>query len=1548
MGARLSLLAPSAPTVAISSYIDVLSNFQYVELINNSRFLKTIKAIDKATGNFIIIKVLIKPSINTSNYNIRLSEVTELLATQASLLSQLNNIIPWHQLIETDRAGYLIRQMVKTNLYDRLSLRPFLEPIEKAFLVFQMLKIIHELHDLCIHHGDLKLENFLVTSWNWLMLADFANFTKPTFIPEDNPNQYSFYYDSSDRRVCYIAPERFFNSKKTSNLTQNINDEGKYSGKDGITNEMDLFSLGCSVVELYSDGEPTFTLSQLFKFMKNEYTPDLSTIKDDSIREIAKSLIQLDHVKRPSAQHILDTYRSKCFPDFFYEFLFDFMSYMNNNNNFVVPADGTNVSINDLKIEKIYDDYEKISKALGLQYKELPNGTSPDSILKMKFPGMNEDCSTQPSQFLKEEELKEATLIILGLVFSMMRSLKKVSSKIKACELIVALSETISDECKLDRSLPYLSSLLDEYIDISKLEQQQNPILSSPTANFSSSSKVVCVALTSITKLLSTCKYITPIDVPMFLEYLLPKLVALSMLKISDSELTSIKVTLARCLPHLAGISKNFWQMSKSFKSDDLKEYTGIVKTSSADKGLLNTQNTFSIPKEQLDEEFQDLTLTLLTDKNPLVKISLLNNILPLCEFFGVDKTNDIILPHMISYLNDSNYQLRLAFLSSVLQIGPFVGVLAFEQYILPLLIQALGDLEQFVVLKVLEIFNSFVKSKLINPKTEFNALEVYKELLANSINLLLHPNEWIRQSVLCLIVSISNNITDADRYCFLYPIIKGFLSYDLSKITWNTLYPCVTKALSRKVYELAIVWSLNATKKSLFWQQKNFSTINDLNNNSKRKLVSFSKNMGKSVYLPKLNSDVNFSLSNGNISSVPLSPEDKQWLIKLKSIGLEDRDLWKVFILRDYIYHVSRSVNSKYNGAATTSQDEVDFNNVSNVINITPRNIFFDVCYKSEPLATGSRMTESSIEASLNPGDSVSLHDIESKKGFQSLILPNLSKFKASVQIVQANVFGEMELSNESSGNTHRHKHQHATNDSNSAHRVYSVNDSKIITANIKHSYSGNNPFIISYLNNVEFDPQLNDFPEFGHTIKLSKPSSLDTGEKVAWKPKGILVARINSNNNVGGEIDSVNCVEVCLTSEFFVTGSELGILKVWDTTKMEKVVTVKNSSLSMNLNSPITCIKFLKDRFVIGVTTLDGVVRLFKIEVARGKNKKIVKYSKLKLIRKYDLDTQSEGYILKCQFVEQPTQHLLVGISSTSKIIAFGIIRMERVFDVQNPLSLGVPTTFIVGGTLVWLLVGTDKGILCLWDLRFRVLVKSWRVELEGSETHKPSMIKKLILLPHDYSLDGNQDTEVSHFAMIGGSQESDISIWEVPCFECKQVLSSQVPSPYVKKYSLKEINVDPFKIDLKEMLMDFNFEETSEDTGPEDKSFTALSYHRETGNSSGYFLSSTWDQRLILWNLNNFSDSTSLNNQYETEFISKTFNYQTRTLVSETFNSAKVVPKVPKKSIEYKLDELAAEQLDIFKKHQDLITDLDIITKPFEMVVSGDRSGYINIYK
>ena len=66
-------------------------------------------------------------------------------------------------------------------------------------------------------HGDIKAENVMVTGWNWALLTDVASF-KPVYLPEDNPADFNFFFDTSRRRTCYIAPERFLDSKQTEFL----------------------------------------------------------------------------------------------------------------------------------------------------------------------------------------------------------------------------------------------------------------------------------------------------------------------------------------------------------------------------------------------------------------------------------------------------------------------------------------------------------------------------------------------------------------------------------------------------------------------------------------------------------------------------------------------------------------------------------------------------------------------------------------------------------------------------------------------------------------------------------------------------------------------------------------------------------------------------------------------------------------------------------------------------------------------------------------------------------------------------------------------------------------------------------------------------------------------------------------------------------------------------------------------------------------------------------------------------------------------------------
>jgi phosphoinositide-3-kinase regulatory subunit 4 len=144
-----------------------------------------------------------------------------------------------------------------------------LENIEKRWIAYQLLTGLRQCHSLKVYHGDIKSENVMATSWNWVYLSDFAPF-KPVFLPENDPSQFSFFFDTSQRRSCYVAPERF--------LASGSSVEGR------LTEAMDIFSLGCVIAELFLDGAPLFTLAQLFKFKKGEYTPPVRLIKDAAVQ----------------------------------------------------------------------------------------------------------------------------------------------------------------------------------------------------------------------------------------------------------------------------------------------------------------------------------------------------------------------------------------------------------------------------------------------------------------------------------------------------------------------------------------------------------------------------------------------------------------------------------------------------------------------------------------------------------------------------------------------------------------------------------------------------------------------------------------------------------------------------------------------------------------------------------------------------------------------------------------------------------------------------------------------------------------------------------------------------------------------------------------------------------------------------------------------------------------------------------------------------------------------------------------------------------------
>jgi phosphoinositide-3-kinase regulatory subunit 4 len=132
----------------------------------------------------------------------------------------------------------------------------------------------------------------LVTTWNWALLTDFGIF-KPTYLPDDNPGDFTFFFDTSARRCCYLAPERIRKSGELPTST--------------LTFEMDIFSLGCTIAEMFLDGQPLFTLSQLLLYRSGEYDPTttLEKIEDDQMRAMLMSMVSLNPSSRLSAQNYL-------------------------------------------------------------------------------------------------------------------------------------------------------------------------------------------------------------------------------------------------------------------------------------------------------------------------------------------------------------------------------------------------------------------------------------------------------------------------------------------------------------------------------------------------------------------------------------------------------------------------------------------------------------------------------------------------------------------------------------------------------------------------------------------------------------------------------------------------------------------------------------------------------------------------------------------------------------------------------------------------------------------------------------------------------------------------------------------------------------------------------------------------------------------------------------------------------------------------------------------------------------------------------------------
>ncbi|RUS85454.1 hypothetical protein EGW08_006787 [Elysia chlorotica] len=404
MGNQLTGKAP-AVIYPVEHYLNDIPSYDFDCGLGSTRFFKVGRARGKE--GLVVVRVFV---IHDPSIPLPLKENQDRLDAIFKSLKNLPNCLPFQKHVKLDRAAVLIRQYVKYSLYDRLSTRPFLTVIEKKWVAFQLLCALNQCHKVQVCHGDIKTENVLLTGWNWLLLTDFASF-KPTYLPFDNPADYSYFFDTSRRRVCYIAPERFVKRPPAEVASSTESTES-----ERLKPAMDIFSAGCVIIELFCDGVPPFDLSQLLNYSCKNYIPYklIDTIPDNNIKDLVEHMVQRKPDLRLSAEEYLIKHRGKAFPEYFYTF---FKTY---SQQFAT----TPIMPSDDRILILNRDMDHILASLDLD--------------------------------TERPEKNSKLVLVISLVTSVARDLHFSSFRLIALSLLVRLAKHVTAEIILDRILPYI------------------------------------------------------------------------------------------------------------------------------------------------------------------------------------------------------------------------------------------------------------------------------------------------------------------------------------------------------------------------------------------------------------------------------------------------------------------------------------------------------------------------------------------------------------------------------------------------------------------------------------------------------------------------------------------------------------------------------------------------------------------------------------------------------------------------------------------------------------------------------------------------------------------------------------------------------------------------------------------------------------------------------------------------------------------------------------------------------------------------------------
>ncbi|KAH7675013.1 Non-specific serine/threonine protein kinase protein [Dioscorea alata] len=1355
-------------------------NLVLIEVLGSGRFFKSI--LCKHDEGLLLVKVYFKRGdpLDLKEHERKLLEIREIFRK-----GDHPHVWPFQFWLETDKAAYLLRQYFFSNLHDRLSMLPKLSLIEKKWLAFQLLCAVKHSHENGVCHGDIKCENVLVTSWNWLYLADFASF-KPTYIPDDDPSDFSFFFDTGGRRRCYLAPERFYEHGGV---------ETQIPSDATLKPSMDIFSLGCVIAELFLGGQPLFELSQLLAYRRGQYDPmqSLEKIQDAGIRRMILHMIQLDPESRLSCESYLQSFASDVFPSYFSPCLHSVFSCL-------VPLDS------DKRVEVIQRAFQEIHKQMISDRSTLDTSAEsfPDSSLgrndlaRHMEPGRQNMTSVKHS--LKDGE-KLANGLIGGhfeLVSDLNSLLKKVQQRNKNSHskaMVEGASNAFlhhsgSDPARYALHAKHYKQLpSNELIQNSKQNKDE-------TLSLERILKSNLIALISGYDIQSDT-YNIPV---------LPREES----QLSCEGMVLIASLLCSCI--------------RSVKQPQLRR-VGVL--------LLKSSSLYIDDEDRL-QHVLPYVIAMLSDPAAIVRCAALEtlcDILPLVQEFPPSDAKifpEYILPMLSMLPEDPEESVRICYASNIFKI-------AFTAY--RLLLQSKKSNEAGFRDKSLQKSQSPTAESHVNKDfdTQLSQLrraiaDVVQELVMGS-----KQTPTIRRALLQDIGHLCFFFGQRQSNDFLLPILPAFLNdrdEQLRTVFYGQiifvcyfvgqrsveeyLLPYIEQALSDSM-EAVIVNALECLTmlcRSGYLRKRILLDMIDRGfpllcypiQWVRRSAVTFiaasSESLGPVdtyVYLSQVLRPI--------LQREPASLSSEASLLSCLKPPVSKLMFYQALDNARNSDMLERQRKIWYNSAAYTNQWESNETNKtagdSNQVKSSSgkdssgQNDSYAAMQKTsipsteEPakLKTGSSVQNAGpldgrdthcseklqFSGFVNPhvsgGDSflcdgpsegIPLYSVFADKhttgavpsGFDSLLYGNplggassmrwldpVNKSLTMSSSVPPKLISGSFYNISSSSKVFKASHDNAGKDNGQSSYITSRFQDATISETLKGSSS------IAGDDGAQSDAS--GFSSFGR----ASSSAPDIG----WRPRGVLVAHMQEHRS------GVNDIAVSNDHSFFVTASHDSTVKVWDTRKLEKDISFR-SRLTYSLDgSRALCTTMLGGTTQVAAGSSDGKIHLFSVDcISRGLGSVAERYSGIADIKRKDVGQGAILSLLNCSAADSSVGQTILYSTLRCGIHLWDTRADGETWIFRIPPEEGYVSSLVMGQCGNWFVSGSSRGVLTLWDMRFLLPVNTW---------HYPVVcpVERICLLIAPTS-SGSAMTRPLVYVAAGCNE---VSLWNAENGSCHQVL-------------------------------------------------------------------------------------------------------------------------------------------------------------------------------